>query len=385
MSDTPSSSHAHPRVTMSTIAQQIGVTKTTVSLALRDHPSISKATTEKVKTLAKKLGYRPDPAISAIATQRWSIGSPSSGRVIAYLRHEHEHAKSTQGVYLEAASRRAYELGYKLEPFNVDEYPNATSISRVLYSRGIRGIIVPPIANPNSKRVLYIEWDKFTAVCCGIGRVKPQLHTVTPDTFAHTHLVWKVLQEAGYKRIGAALMKHNPLAYDDLLRVGASTAAIHLLELEEAAKIPIFTGEFEDKKSLINWYEKHRPEVLLGFNQSVWETLDEAGFDLASETEFVSLLTPEGCEWSGIVHHYEEIAVKAVELLDSELRHNQWGLPKNPNTMLVVPKWNDGNTLRVKPELHEGRIVSIKPHEIEAPALKPLEEPEALTTINYSR
>jgi len=344
------------RITMSTIAKELGVTKTTVSLALRNHPSISTKTTQRVKDLAAKLNYRPDPAISAIATQRWSKGSPDRHRVIAFLCNAPDDDNESQMRYFPSARDHASELGYKLEIFNVDEYPSAQSINRVLYARGIRGVVIPPINNPSSQRIAKLEWSKFTSVCAGIGRVRPALHTVTPDTFSHTQLVWKILQQAGYKRIGAALYRHEPIAHDDWLRYGATTSSINFLNLEQSESIPIFTGDFADSQSLLDWYDKHRPEVVLGFNDSVCEQLEEGGVDVPGETQFVSLLSKPGSKYSGIIQLFDEIARKSIDLLDSEIRHNHWGMPDHPFVTLVRPQWNRGSTLYTSPESTDERF-----------------------------
>ena len=53
------------RVTLSDIAKEAKVHVTTVSLALRDHPRIPAETKQRIKDLAKKMGYAPDPILSA--------------------------------------------------------------------------------------------------------------------------------------------------------------------------------------------------------------------------------------------------------------------------------------------------------------------------------
>lgn len=49
-----------PRITLQDIANHCGVTKGTVSLALRSHTSISAATTARIVAAAKELGYNPE-------------------------------------------------------------------------------------------------------------------------------------------------------------------------------------------------------------------------------------------------------------------------------------------------------------------------------------
>lgn len=48
------------RVTLKDIAEKVGITVNSVSRALRNSPSISKATIEKVKKVAEEMGYIPD-------------------------------------------------------------------------------------------------------------------------------------------------------------------------------------------------------------------------------------------------------------------------------------------------------------------------------------
>lgn len=63
------------RISLKDIAQQLGVSITTVSRALKDHPDLSPEITEKVKELAKKLNYTPNPfAMSLLKQQTRTIG-----------------------------------------------------------------------------------------------------------------------------------------------------------------------------------------------------------------------------------------------------------------------------------------------------------------------
>jgi LacI family transcriptional regulator len=331
---------------MRVLAEQLGVTKTTVSLALRGHPNISAKTTERVVKLARELNYRPDPAISAIASQRWSGESPKQYRSIAFICHHQPMWKSSQFAYFGAAKERAEEHGYVLEPFFVDDYPTGQAISRVLYNRGVRGILIPPIYNPDSRRVTNIDWDRFTAVCCAIGRVRPPLHTVTSDYFATTRMVWDALAQGGYKRIGGVISCHDPVADDDWQRVGASHAAIRFLGLSQSAEIPLLTADVENEKELLEWYHKYRPDVIVAFNQHIGEQLERGGVKIPDDVELVCLSAPENGRWSGFVHNKDKIASCAVDVLNNELRDNRWGLPTIPNLTLVYPRWNAGKTFR---------------------------------------
>lgn len=65
-------SRASGRVTLDTVAKEAGVSPITVSRALRGERSVAKELVERVKEAASKLGYVPDPAARALASQRSS-------------------------------------------------------------------------------------------------------------------------------------------------------------------------------------------------------------------------------------------------------------------------------------------------------------------------
>lgn len=62
-----------PRITLSTIADDLGVSTATVSLALRDSPLVAEATREKVRQRAREVGYIYDRRAASLRTQRSDI------------------------------------------------------------------------------------------------------------------------------------------------------------------------------------------------------------------------------------------------------------------------------------------------------------------------
>ncbi|MFH1496264.1 MAG: helix-turn-helix domain-containing protein, partial [Verrucomicrobiota bacterium] len=73
------------RVTLKDIAAQTGYHFTTVSLALRGHPSLPEATRGKIRRTAEKMGYAPDPMLRALTAYRQKQ-KPSAAHVpIAWL------------------------------------------------------------------------------------------------------------------------------------------------------------------------------------------------------------------------------------------------------------------------------------------------------------
>ena len=70
MTSAPLRSRATGRVTLSDVAKAAGVSPITVSRALRGERAVAPALVERVQAAARTLGYVPDPAARALASQR---------------------------------------------------------------------------------------------------------------------------------------------------------------------------------------------------------------------------------------------------------------------------------------------------------------------------
>ncbi len=57
-------------ITIKDLAEQLNISVSTVSRALKNNPEISEQTREAVQRLAKKLGYRPNPIAVALKTHK---------------------------------------------------------------------------------------------------------------------------------------------------------------------------------------------------------------------------------------------------------------------------------------------------------------------------
>lgn len=86
------------------IAKELNITKVSVSKALRNHSDISEDTRDKVKKVAKKLGYRPN----LVARSLTSSKSKTIGVIIPKIAHFF-FASVMEGIYLEA-KKNGYEI-----------------------------------------------------------------------------------------------------------------------------------------------------------------------------------------------------------------------------------------------------------------------------------
>ena len=125
----------------------------TVSRVLRNYPSVSDATREKVLRAIEQTGYRINPMVSAFMRYvRHTHSIPAtediaclSMKPAATVSEEHPALNKTQ--LLQGAKERAAEIGFGLEVIEVG--PRGVGFRRaeeIIRARGIRGIIITPDA-----------------------------------------------------------------------------------------------------------------------------------------------------------------------------------------------------------------------------------------------
>ena len=130
-------------MTIRELAKIAGVSHATVSRALRNDQCQSAATRERIQALALKHGYTTHPVVSKLMAQLSKVrGVPRSTLALvtdwSQWKQHRFLAEIHQGI-----SHRCEMLGYKVEEFALRDYHGSFSrLSKVLYARGIEGIIV---------------------------------------------------------------------------------------------------------------------------------------------------------------------------------------------------------------------------------------------------
>lgn len=338
------------RTTQQDIADELGIDKSSVSLALRDHPSISKETRERVKAAAERLGYRPDPALATLARQRWAGHETGSGAALAYLVDSRMENFVTHRRFLAAARARAEERGYILHEFDIAGYPHIEAASRVLHHRGIRGLLVPQLAHTVGPGILNLPAEKFTVICLDLGWDPVPFHVVGPDTFEETRRVWHEVVQRGFRRIGGAVLAHTPHAVDDATRFGASLASQHDW-VPAKSRLPLLTTSPRDRAAFLRWFKRHRPDVVIGFIPRLYDWLIEEGWRVPQDVAFAALtvVTREWPHVSGCISQSDRIGRAGVDALIATMAENEWGIPDQQQKLLLKPIWHEGTTLGAVP------------------------------------
>jgi DNA-binding LacI/PurR family transcriptional regulator len=79
-----------PRPTLADIAAQLGISKMSVSRALRGERQVSEELRARVQQMADSVGYRPDPEIAKLMTHMRRSKQVASPTTLAFVWAERE-------------------------------------------------------------------------------------------------------------------------------------------------------------------------------------------------------------------------------------------------------------------------------------------------------
>lgn len=352
------------RVTQADVAKTAGVHVTTVSLALRNHPSLPPATRQRIQTLATEMGYRPDPDLRALMAYRRGTREQKSSSTIAYVTNASsmwEWKKApAHGDFFEGASARAAQLGYNLDHFWMRE-PGLSHqrLSNILVSRGITGVILASQWAADCESVDF-DWSQLSGVKIDFAPHRTRLHTVSNDQRSIIQLAMQRVTAAGYTRIGLVM----PSWWDDCVDLAWSAGYLAEQSRQPAKDhIPIlfFTSAEQEPQPpdplpmpvpapiFDQWLRAYRPEVLISYAPFVLPRLEAAGLRVPHDIAFVDLFLREATgQTAGVRHNCTRVGEMAVEILDGQLQQNTFGLPEFQTATLIEGTWSDGESLPVR-------------------------------------
>jgi len=334
------------------LARLAGLSPSSVSLALRDSPKISAARKAQVRRLAEQVGYRSDARVVAMMRH---LRKPAAVResacfaVMSFYPGRQPWEQSLHGIRIyEGMSRRAAELGYRLEPLWLRS-PGMTHrrFRGILEARGIEGLLC--FGSPNFDEEFPAELSRCAIVTVGLSLRTP-LHRVVSDSFSDTVTALDRLQRLGYLRPGLVIS-----SYEELRGAHKHTAAYlgwceH--RLGQAAALPILRLDEVEPAPLLTWLKRERPDALVFVHQG-----DVLG-DLQALLRRHRVRVPRnlgvlaisptlaGAKFAGLHENQLMMGVRAVELLAARIANRDLGIPRFPRIELVESLWQDGHSLR---------------------------------------
>ncbi|MBL9194952.1 MAG: LacI family DNA-binding transcriptional regulator [Opitutaceae bacterium] len=338
-----------PRVTQQDIADKAGVTRATVSMALNNHPSIPVRTRKRIAGIAARLGYAPDPMLSALAAYRSRNRPATYHGTLAWLVNSafgHNWRRTQHFIdFHDGAVARARRHGFGLEVYDFNQ-PKVTPdrLAAILRARNISGLLLSP--QPRSDTVIDFPWRDFSTVTFGYSLSSPHLHTVVSTQYRDMRLTLEQVQKLGYRRIGLVLAKDHDLRTD---RNYLAAYLVHEYGAEgEPPPPPLLLANYEDAATLGVWLRRHRPDAIVGAVKDViLRDLRQLAVRVPEDlgVAFPNLVRPDP-RVAGVVESSTEIGAVAVDVLVAMIHRGERGVPEFPQRIHVEGRWTPGKSLR---------------------------------------
>lgn len=313
------------------------MSRTTVSLALRDSHRISAPVRKRIQKLALKHNYRSHPMVTALMQQVRFKRTIKDHAVIAFVtssrtREEWKNYSFTRQIW-KGAEAEATRLGFRLEEFWAG--PGARDIKALagmLYHRGIQALCFTPMAWPHPH--FEIPWDRFVSVACTASTGIPALPVVRSDHSYGTYLLLSRMKEMGAKTIGMVI------THGDDERIGrAWSAGAHIFSLAEPdIGLQMLRMEsYRDSGRFSSWFRKVRPDVVVGIQADIPASLEKLGLKPGKDIAYASLdvLVEERGTIAGIFQDPFYLGRRAVEYVSKGIYDQILGLPEHPESIVV--------------------------------------------------
>ncbi len=277
----PSNGHSE-RPTLKTIAFMTGLGVTTVSRALSDAPDISPATKERVRLVARQIGYRPNRAGVRLRTGKTNV--------IALVLNIENEVMGVSSHLVFGVSQYLANTPYHLivTPYELGKDP-MEAIRYVVETGSADGIIISR-TEPEDPRVQFLHERNFPFATHGRTHMGIEHPYYDFDNAEYARVGVDVMVRRGRKRL-ALLGPPTDLSYGQHMTSGF----VRGVEENDLLEIPIRRVTIDDPHTRIQeeieriMTSRHRPDGLIcgSVNGAIAATagIEAAGFKVGREID----------------------------------------------------------------------------------------------------
>ncbi len=339
---------------MADIATELGLSVSTVSLAIRQNPRIPEETRNRVVATAQRLGYKINPVVAELMSELRRHRGTEYQRTFALLNAlPSSSTLNNHPVYMAARQgclRRAELYGYTIDEFWLHE-PALTParLAAILHTRNIHGAIIVGPQLPEYKNSDIAQlWRDLT--CVGIGLASSDLPFSNTRVDHHGLMSEAVHQllASGYRRPALILNAQTEQLHDGRLSAGYVFAQNQLASVD---RLPVYShpGSLQVAAHLLPWLEQKQPDVLLCSNAELLAQLSPLGWPAPERVGFVLLDRVTGFEHCTHLDQRHELQGEAaIDLLTGLLTHHQRETPETTRLILNRARWVQGATTKAR-------------------------------------
>ncbi|XEC94646.1 LacI family DNA-binding transcriptional regulator [Paenibacillus tarimensis] len=184
-------------VTIKDVARLAGVSPSTVSRVISNHPRISKATAVKVREIMEQIGYHPNVMAKSLVSKTTSTLAIFLPRPAEELFLNLFFSEFIRGM-VARASKSGYDM---MITSSTSEHDEVAAITRLVRSKRVDGVILMS-SRRNDPVVHYLEEQQFPFILIGRNEEYPDIMSVDNDNVQASYDATKHLIDRGHTRIG---------------------------------------------------------------------------------------------------------------------------------------------------------------------------------------
>jgi len=330
-------------VRMAEIAQHLGVASSTISRALRGDVRISAELRGRVRTMADKLGYAPNPLVSALMANRRRRGGAGAVDVIALITNyggrEDWRKKDVCRWEYEGIQRRARELGFRVEVFALGSYRgDMARLIATLRARAIRGVLLG--FSRDESAAITLESEGFCVA--GLSAYFP---SVIADRANFHGFFNDHMHRLGYRRPALVVPELNNRVSNNLWS-GAFLDWQRRLPRRDRCE-PFIPPENVTATEFSDWLYRNAPDSLLVYKLPARTLLAKRGVRVPDDVGLAYLYrtSDEMGATAGIDGNLDFVGAAALDLVVERLYANNTTTSEHPKEVLIKGTWHEGATL----------------------------------------
>jgi LacI family transcriptional regulator len=306
------------KLTLDEIAKRAGVSRTTASRVLNDHPNVRPEVRERVQRVIAETGYRPHPVAQSLASQQSHVIGLVLPRRTETLFNDPYFPRLTQGI-AQACNDHDYTLALFLMQCEADEQKFYPRISH----KGLLDGIVIQVGQIGDNLIARLLTSDVPTVVAGRPLHHPDASYVDVDNVAGAGTGVTHLLQLGHKRIAMITGDMRTTAALDRYTGYCRTIQEHDLPVDETL---ISEGYFTE----IGGYEAmqrllpHKPDAIFSASDAMalgaLRAIYEAGLTVPHDIALVSFdnLPPATIarpQLTTVHQPVHDFGVRAVEML----------------------------------------------------------------------
>ncbi|AHF89500.1 LacI family transcriptional regulator [Opitutaceae bacterium TAV5] len=341
------------------IAREAGVSLATVSFALRNRPNVSEETRQRIRAIAERSGYVPNPVFASMMSRHRRRTSQRQIRAIlgCFMPHKatgHLRRHSTNKEFLAGVQAACEEEGFLCEKFIWEDFDNSPRrLFASLRARKVPGVVflggvVPEWAAAEE------GWARYAFAAMGNPSDHLKTHYSSADHYNNAWLAMTRLSGLGYRRIGFVMLRTVWAERSNYKALSAYTGwmsqaglAVPASGRKKAAMPPPFFVREWRRDEFLCWLDRYKPDALLISEDEPVEFLRDAGWRVPDDIGVAHLDLDTGWEQrAGIRQNNFEAGQAATHLVIDQINRSVFGVPEYARAVLITGDWFAGPSVR---------------------------------------